>query len=161
MRTQVLSRQPVAVALPSRARYSAAGVRPSRAASLALWTAQVLTALLFLMAGGMKLVLPVEAMAGPLGFPGWFLRFIGTAEVLGAIGLIVPAATRIQPWLTPLAAEGLLIIMAGAVTTTLMIGGGAQAIVPAVTALVLTTIAYGRTRAARVSARVPARATAR
>ena len=126
---------------------------PSRAGSAALWTAQVLAALLFLFAGSMKLIMPVEAMAGPLGFPGWFLRFIGTAEVLGAIGLIVPAATRIQPWLTPLAAEGLLIIMAGAITTTLMIGGGAQAIVPAVTALILTTIAYGRTRVARVPAR--------
>ena len=154
MRSEALLTHPPVVR-PSPAFHTGrpSAARPPRAASIGLWTVQILVALLFLFAGSMKLVMPVEAMAGPLGFPGWFLRFIGTAEVLGAIGLIVPAATRIQPWLTPLAAEGLLIIMAGAITTTLMIGGGAQAIVPAVTALVLTTIAYGRTRTARVPAR--------
>jgi hypothetical protein len=61
--------------------------------------------------------------------------------------------SRIRPRLTPRAAEGLLIIMAGAVSTTLMVGGGAQGIVPAVTALLLTTIAYGRSRTAPVPAR--------
>jgi putative oxidoreductase len=42
--------------------------------------------------------------------------FIGSCELLGAMGLVLPAATRIQPWLTPLAAAGLVLIMAGAVT---------------------------------------------
>ena len=159
MRADALTTTPVALAVPAvsaglSARASGpARVRPTRGVSIGLWTAQVLAAALFLFAGSVKLILPVEAMAGPLGFPGWFLRFIGTAEVLGALGLILPTAMRIQPWLTPLAAEGLLIIMAGAVTTTLMAGGGAGAIVPAIVAMVLTTIAYGRTRTARVPAR--------
>ena len=154
MPAQALTTTTLAVpAISVRRSQPVARVRSTRGVSFGLWTAQILAAALFLFAGSVKLILPVEAMAGPLGFPGWFMRFIGTAEVLGALGLILPAATRIQPWLTPLAAEGLLIIMAGAVTTTLMIGGGAGAIVPAIVALVLTTIAYGRTRTARVPAR--------
>ena len=45
-----------------------------------LWIAQGLLALLFLFAGGMKLVLPIESMAGPVDLPGWFLRFLGVAR---------------------------------------------------------------------------------
>src|SRR6266536_49402 len=72
----------------------------------ALWIVQGLLALLFLFAGGMKLVLPLEKLTGPmpLPLPGLFLRFIGVAEVLGAIGLILPGLLRIRPGLTPLAA---------------------------------------------------------
>ena len=70
-----------------------------------------------------------------------------------AVAFRARRAARIQPRLTPLAAEGLLIIMTGAVSTTLMIGGGAQAIVPVVTALLLATIAFGRSRTAPVPAR--------
>ena len=71
--------------------------------SRALWIVQGLLALLFLFAGGMKLVLPMEQLEGSMPMPGAFLRFIGVAEVLGAIGLILPALLRIQPWLTPAA----------------------------------------------------------
>ena len=56
----------------------------------ALWIVQGLLALLFLFAGGMKLVLPIEALTEQMPLPGLFVRFIGVAEVLGAIGLIVP-----------------------------------------------------------------------
>jgi hypothetical protein len=54
-----------------------------------LWFVQGLLTLLFLFTGGMKLVLPVELMTEQMPMPGWFLRFIGVAEVLGAIGLIL------------------------------------------------------------------------
>jgi len=54
--------------------------------NITLWVIQGLLAALFLFAGSMKLVLPIEAMAGPVSLPGWFLRFIGVAEVAGAIG---------------------------------------------------------------------------
>ena len=57
--------------------------------NVVLWIVQGLLALLFLFAGGMKLVLPVESLAGPIPLPGLFIRFIGVAEVLGAIGLIL------------------------------------------------------------------------
>src|SRR5215472_7107025 len=46
-----------------------------------LWTVQVLLALVFLFAGGLKLVLPIEMLKGPIALPGAFLRFLGTAEV--------------------------------------------------------------------------------
>jgi uncharacterized membrane protein YphA (DoxX/SURF4 family) len=85
----------------------------------ALWIVQALLALLFLFAGGMKLILPVEEMTAQVPMPGPFLRFIGIAQVLGAIGLILPGLLRIRPGLTPLAAAGLVIIMIGATVVTL------------------------------------------
>src|SRR5207249_8754451 len=94
----------------------------------ALWIAQVLLALLFLFAGGIKLVLPLEALKGPVPLPGLFLRFLGVCEVLGAIGLVLPGLLRIRPGLTALAAAGLVIIMIGATTITLASGPVAPAL---------------------------------
>ena len=131
-----------------------AGAEPRRSTlSIVLWIVQVLLALLFIWAGGMKLVLPLEKLAGPPGsivLPGAFVRFIGVAELLGGIGLILPALLRIKPGLTPLAAAGLVIIMIGAVVITLMGGGGAGAVVPAVTGLLAGLVAYGRWRLAPI-----------
>ena len=95
-----------------------------------LWVVQGLLALIFLFAGGMKLVLPLEAMTAPIALPGPFIRFLGVTEVLGAIGLILPALLRIRPGLTPLAASGLVIIMTGATVITVMGGDFAPALVP-------------------------------
>ena len=95
-----------------------------------LWTLQVLLAALFLFTGVMKLVMPIEAMEGPVALPGLFLRFIGVVEVLGALGLILPGLLRIRPGLTPLAAAGLVIIMIGATVITLMGGAIAPAVMP-------------------------------
>src|SRR5260370_2283560 len=77
----------------------------------ALWIVQGLLAALFLFAGGAKLALPLDQMAGPVALPGWFLRFLGVAEVLGALGLILPGLLPIRPGLTPLASAGLLILL--------------------------------------------------
>src|SRR2546426_2155791 len=93
----------------------------------ALWIVQGLLALLFLFAGSMKLILPVEMMTAQMPLPGLFLRFIGVAEVAGALGLILPGLTRIQRSLTPLAACGLVVIMVGAVVLTPASQGGAGA----------------------------------
>jgi len=109
-----------------------------------LWVIQGLLAALFLFAGSMKLILPIEALAGPVTLPGWFLRFIGVAEVAGAIGLILPWLTRIQPRLTPVAAGGLVIIMGGATVITAIGGPAATAAVPFVVGLLAATVAYGR-----------------
>jgi hypothetical protein len=108
-----------------------------------LWTVQGLLAVLFLYAGAIKLVLPIEAMAGPVALPGLFLRFIGVVEVLGAIGLIVPWLVRIRPALTPLAAAGLVIVMAGATVIT-AVGSVAGAMVPFTIGLLAASVAYGR-----------------
>src|SRR3954462_1444480 len=89
-----------------------------------LWVVQGVLAAVFLFAGGIKLVLPLEALSGgPVPLPGLFMRFIGVAEVLGAGGLVLPGLLRIKPGLPPLAAAGLTVIMAGATVITLM--GGA------------------------------------
>ena len=116
-----------------------------------LWVVQGLLAALFLFAGVMKLVLPIEAMAGPVALPGLFLRFIGVCEALGAIGLVVPGLVRIHQELTPLAAAGLVIIMAGATVITMMGGSVAPALVPFIVGVLAASIAYGRTRRAEPS----------
>jgi hypothetical protein len=116
--------------------------------SRALWIVQGLLALLFLFAGGMKLVVPLEKLAGSVPLPGPFMRFIGVAEVLGAIGLILPGLLRIRPGLTPLAASGLVIIMIGATVITLAGGDLAQVPIPLVVGLLSAFVAYGRWRLA-------------
>ncbi len=89
-----------------------------------LWTIQCVLALLYLFAGGLKLILPVAELTKQLAIPGAFLRFIGACEVLGAAGLILPGLLRRQQQLTPLAAIGLSIIMLGA-TVLLIANPGA------------------------------------
>jgi uncharacterized membrane protein YphA (DoxX/SURF4 family) len=131
--------------------------QPRRSLNIVLWVLQVLLALLFIWAGGLKLVLPLEKLAGPPGsvvLPGLFVRFIGVAELLGGLGLILPGLLRIKPGLTPLAAAGLVIIMIGAVVVTLMGSGGAGlAAFPAVVGLLAGFIAYGRWRLAPIQPR--------
>ena len=116
--------------------------------NVTLWVVQGLLAALFLFAGSMKLILPIEAMAGPVVLPGWFLRFIGVAEVTGAIGLILPWLTRIQPLLTSFAAGGLVVIMSGATVVTALGGGVAGAAVPLVVGALAASVACGRWSAA-------------
>ncbi len=114
--------------------------------NVALWIVQGLLAALFLLAGGAKLVMSADQMAGPVALPVWFLRFIGVAEVLGALGLVLPGLLRVRPLLTPLAAAGLVIIMIGA--TVVMWAGGmvAVALMNLVVALLAAFVAYGRSR---------------
>ncbi len=114
----------------------------------ALWIVQGLLALIFLFAGGMKLVLPLEVLTKQMPLPGLFVRFIGVAEVLGALGLILPGLLRIRPGLTPLAAAGLVIIMIGATVLTLAGGDVAPALIPLVVGLLSAFVAYGRWRLA-------------
>jgi hypothetical protein len=126
--------------------------------NITLWIIQSLLAALFLFAGGSKFVLPDEVLtSGPVVLPVLFIRFIGVCEVLGAFGLILPSLLRIRPSLTPLAASGLIIIMIGAVTTTLM--GGREwistAILPFVVGVLLVFVAYGRSRLAPIVERRP------
>ena len=123
----------------------------------ALWIVQGLLAALFLFAGGAKLVMSLDQMAGPVALPGWFLRFIGVAEVLGALGLILPGLLRIRPGLTSLAAAGLVIIMIGATVIGLVGGMVAVALMNVVVALLAAFVACGRWRLAphRGSSRAP------
>jgi uncharacterized membrane protein YphA (DoxX/SURF4 family) len=115
--------------------------------NIALWIAQGLLAAIFLFAGGMKLVLPIEEMTKQIAMPGWFLRFIAVCEVLGAIGLILPGLLRIRGP-TALAAAGLVIIMIGATVVTLATAGVAMALLPLVVGILAAFVAYGRWRPA-------------
>ena len=124
-----------------------------------LWIIQVLLALLFLFAGGTKLVIPPDVLASmgspnQIPLPGWFVRFIGVCEVLGALGLILPGLLRIKPWLTPLAALGLVIIMIGATALTMAADGVAAGVVPLVVGLLAAFVAYGRWRLAPHGSRI-------
>lgn len=117
--------------------------------NILLWIIQILLALLFLFAGGTKLVLSAEtlaSMASPnqVALPMWFVRFIGAVEVLGALGLILPGLLRRQQHLTALAALGLTIVMIGAVVVTTMGDGFKMAITPLVVGLLCAFVAYGR-----------------
>jgi hypothetical protein len=112
--------------------------------SVGLWIVQGMLAGLFLFAGGMKLVLPIEAMTEQMAMPGLFLRFIGVAETMGALGLILPGLLRIRPSLTPLAAGGLVLIMCGAVGATMAVMDATQALFPFVVGILAAGVAYGR-----------------
>jgi uncharacterized membrane protein YphA (DoxX/SURF4 family) len=126
--------------------------------SLALWIAQALLALLYLAAGGAKLTQPIDELAASMSFvthvPEAFTRLIGTLEVLGAAGLILPAATRTLPWLTPLAAVGLSFVQVGAIVTHALLGETAMTLPLNLTLLAMSLlIAWGRLRKARIPAR--------
>jgi uncharacterized membrane protein YphA (DoxX/SURF4 family) len=116
-----------------------------------LWVIQGLLAAVFLFAGVMKLVLPIEAMAGPVALPGLLLRFIGVVEVLGAVGLILPGLLRIHAELTPVAAAGLVVIMVGATVITAIGGPIATAVVPFIVGVLAASVAYGRARSGQLT----------
>jgi putative oxidoreductase len=136
----------------------ASAVRPAgRGLWIGLWVVQVLLALFSLMAGINHGIRPIEeaAKSSPwiTGVPVGLARFIGFAEIAAAVGLILPAATRIRPWLTPLAAVGLAIIMALAIPFHIMRGEanviGLHAIVVALSLFVV----WGRFRKAPIAPR--------
>jgi uncharacterized membrane protein YphA (DoxX/SURF4 family) len=119
--------------------------------NIALWIIQILLALLFLFAGGTKLVLPIEvltSMGSPnqIPLPGLLIRFIGVCEVLGALGLILPGLLRIRPGLTPLAAAGLVIIMIGATALSIAGDGVVAGVVPLIVGILCGFVAYGRSK---------------
>jgi putative oxidoreductase len=92
---------------------------PSKGLHISLWVGQVVLAVMFAMAGVMKLTTPIDELARKLAWagalPAPMVRFIGLSELAGALGLVLPAALRIRPRLTPLAAAGLAAIMVFAV----------------------------------------------
>ena len=112
--------------------------------NVTLWTIQMLLAALFLFAGTMKFVMPIEAMTREVALPGAFLHFIGIAEIVGALGLVLPGLLRVHRELTSLAAVGLVVIMSGATTLTVSGPNPAQAATPLIVGLLLVLIAHRR-----------------
>lgn len=123
----------------------------------ALWIVQVLLALAFLAAGFMKLTMPIDQLAQSMVWPGdipaWLVRFIGLAELAGGLGVVLPALTRIQPQLTPLAGAGLALVMFLAAGFHLT-RGEFGFIVPNIVLLALAAfVAYGRWQVAPIAPR--------
>jgi putative oxidoreductase len=104
----------------------------------------------FLMAGGMKLFTPHDALAAQMAwvnhFPAIAPKLIGLLEMLGGLGLILPSLLRIKPWLTPLAAMGLCLLMAGAFITHLVLGEYGMSAPSLIMGLLSGFIAWGRSK---------------
>jgi uncharacterized membrane protein YphA (DoxX/SURF4 family) len=115
---------------------------------IALWVVQVLLALAFLGAGATKLSQPKEKLLKNMAWVEDFsqpaVRLIGAAEVLGAIGVVVPALTGVLPWLTPLAALGLVLLMLGAALTHLRRTEYGNVAVNALLLILAAFVAYGQ-----------------
>lgn len=116
--------------------------------NIVLWVVQVLLAIGFLMAGGMKLMTPHDALAAQMAwvnhFPAFAPKLIGLLEVLGGLGLILPALLRIKPELTPLAGVCLALLMAGAFVTHLVLGEYGMSLPSLVMGLLSAFVAWGR-----------------
>ena len=116
--------------------------------NIALWIAQILLAVAFLGAGAMKLTQPKDKIAQSMAWAGDFspttIKLIGLVEVLGALGLILPAVTGIAPVLVPLAALGLAIVMVGAIITHARRGEKQMIGVNVVLLLLALFVAWGR-----------------
>ena len=115
-----------------------------------LWIVAGLLAAIFLVSGIVKLVVPKEKLATvPAG--GWVndfsagaVRAIGVLEILGALGLVLPAALGIAPVLVPLAAVGLAVLMAGAVATRVRRHEPKAMVADAVYLILAAFVAWGR-----------------
>jgi uncharacterized membrane protein len=127
-------------------------MKNARTIGIVLWIVQGLLALFFAGASGApKLLLPLEMIPMPLPLPEWFVRSIGVAEVLGAVGLILPGLSRIRPGLTSLAAAALVLLTICAAGYQLLARQPENAFFALVIGLLAAFVAYGRLRLAPLS----------
>lgn len=128
---------------------------PSKGLHIGLWVLQGVLGLAFSMAGAMKLFTPIPELAAQMAwvnaFPELFVRFVGLSELAGGVGLVLPSALRIQPWLTPLAAGGLALTMVSAVAVHVWLGEAAMSGPAAVFGVLAAFVAWGRSAAAPIS----------
>ena len=132
-------------------------VRPSKALHLGLWVVQGLLGALFLAVGAMKATQPIAVLVDTLGWPAAvpaaLVRVIGVAELLGALGLILPAATRVKPMLTPLAGVGLAMVLLLATIFHISRGELGAMPIPLVLAALAAFVAWGRAAKAPIAPR--------
>jgi uncharacterized membrane protein YphA (DoxX/SURF4 family) len=122
--------------------------------NIALWILQVLLAAVFAAHGWMLVSPPPELLPminEELGVG--FRIFLGAAEIAGAIGMILPAMTRIIPWLTPLAAASLGFVVASATVLHVYRAEGTSAVITAILLLLAAFVAYARWRMVPIAAR--------
>lgn len=122
----------------------------SRGINIALWVVQVLLAAVYGAAGYMKSTMPIAALAAmmkwPAFVPGGLVRFIGAAELAGAVGIVLPAALRVAPGLTTAAAAGLALIQILAIPFHLYHGESEMLPFNAVLLALALFVVWGRLR---------------
>jgi uncharacterized membrane protein YphA (DoxX/SURF4 family) len=146
----------------SLASRSTSGHGDSRdALGVALWIAQLVLFTVFAVTGFAKMTMPVDRLAPMMAWvtdaPEALVRFIGVAELAGALGVLLPSVTRVQPGLTSLAAVGLGVVMACATVVHLAEGEPARAMVPLVLGALAAFVAWGRYAASPIVSRRPER----
>ena len=118
--------------------------------NVALWMLQGVLAIGFMVTGMTKLFMPIESIAAGMTWvetvPEWLIRFVGIAEIAGAVGLIVPAATRVKPILTPIAAGALALVIAMATGLHIARGEYPNIGVTVVLMILLVGLMWGRLR---------------
>lgn len=121
-----------------------------------LWALQWVVGLYFIAIGAMHFILP-EGLPAQMS---WMYELddtlhmiTGVAEILGGLGLILPSVTRVAPWLTPLAAIGLMVVMVGAVVWHVGREETVNVALNVVNLIVLGYLAYGRWRLAPIEGR--------
>ena len=121
--------------------------------NIVLWVLQVLLAVAFFAHGWLFLSPPPEiAVQMNASLPRWFQLFLGVAEVLAAVGLILPGLTRIMPWLVTWAAVGIMIVMVSATAYHLMRGEMSSAAITLLLLAMATFVAYMRHRVLPIAA---------
>ena len=135
---------------------SIASEKTARGISIGLWIAQILLALVFGFAGAMKIFTPIEELAKNAAWikdSALLIRFIGTSELAGALGMLLPSLTRIKPKLTSLAAVGLFIIMVLATGFHLVQGEAKVIPMTIILGALAAFVAWGRGRKAVIASR--------
>jgi uncharacterized membrane protein YphA (DoxX/SURF4 family) len=122
--------------------------------NIVLWIVQVLLAVAFF-AHGWLFLSPPAAVAEQMNamLPRWFQLFLGVAEVLAAVGLILPGLTRILPWLVTWAAGGIMIVTVSATALHLVRGEMSSAAITLVLLIMAAFVAYMRQRVVPIRAR--------
>lgn len=125
--------------------------------NIALWILQVLLAVVFVLHGWLFLS-PPPAIAAQMNesLPRWFQLFLGVAEVLAAVGLILPGLTRILPWLVVWAAGGIMVVLASATVWHVVRDEMSSAAITLGLLAMATVVAYLRRRVAPIHSRGPA-----
>jgi len=130
--------------------------RSPRAVHVTLWIVQLLLAAVFLLVGYTHAAAPIavaiQRAPWVADLPVALVRFIGAAEIAGALGLLLPAATRVRPMLTPVAAVGLTTMMALAIPFHLMRGEASAVVLNLGLGSLAVLVALGRTRWAPIGA---------
>jgi putative oxidoreductase len=122
--------------------------------NIVLWILQILLAIAFFAHGLLFLFPPAEIAAlMNASLPRWFRLFLGWAEILAAVGLTLPAVTRVQPWLVTWAAIGIVIVMVSATYYHVVRSEISSAVVTLILLVMAAFMAYMRYRVMPIESR--------